>query len=221
MLGNLYYVENCRHCGMKNRVPFNQIDFPICGHCKKPMKVVTWVALLEIQDNAAPTEIRKSYRRLSMNWHPEHHTQDVIYAKDRFTWIYKAYTTLSQNQVKEVCDLDPYLNAEITYTDNEEAIEVFFREMCALSQEIAPNVKSLSRIQQLMMAEGCPPRVAYCCVNFRKSLKLRQTVKRLFISIVMLSLVTIIYTVSFSRVFNGSLFLSWSTTLLGGCNIYN
>lgn len=59
--------------------------------------------LLGLKKDASEAEIKKAYRKLAMEWHPDRHKGDKT-AEDKFKEINKAYETLSDPQKKAVYD---------------------------------------------------------------------------------------------------------------------
>ena len=58
---------------------------------------------LDIKYNATQDEIKKSYRKLALKFHPDKHGGEQYYA-DRFSEIQQAYQILSDVQKKETFD---------------------------------------------------------------------------------------------------------------------
>jgi len=55
--------------------------------------------ILEVDKNASPREIRKSYHRLALQWHPDKNKGDET-AEDKFKDIIEAYEVLSDEEKK-------------------------------------------------------------------------------------------------------------------------
>ena len=60
--------------------------------------MVNFYEELEVSDAASQDDIKKSYRRLAMMWHPDKHTTDKNTAEEKFKKINEAYETLSDQQ---------------------------------------------------------------------------------------------------------------------------
>ena len=59
--------------------------------------------ILGVKKDANEADIKKAYRRLAMEWHPDKHKGDKK-AEDKFKEINKAYETLSDPQKKSMYD---------------------------------------------------------------------------------------------------------------------
>jgi curved DNA-binding protein CbpA len=64
------------------------------------MRIKDYYQILGIATNATPIEIKKSYRRLAMQYHPDKNKDDKI-ASAHFKEIKEAYETLSHPQKRE------------------------------------------------------------------------------------------------------------------------
>jgi molecular chaperone DnaJ len=60
-------------------------------------------AVLGLSKNASPDEIKKAYRKMSKEWHPDKHKGDKA-AEDKFKAINEAYETLSDTKKKQTYD---------------------------------------------------------------------------------------------------------------------
>jgi len=61
--------------------------------------------VLNISESATPDEIKKSYRQLSMKWHPDKNPDNQEEAKAKFQKINEAYETLSDPEKKQMYDM--------------------------------------------------------------------------------------------------------------------
>jgi DnaJ-class molecular chaperone len=59
---------------------------------------------LEINKNATPTEIKKSYHRLAMKWHPDKNKVNKKIAEEKFKNISEAYSVLSDPHKRGIYD---------------------------------------------------------------------------------------------------------------------
>ena len=64
---------------------------------------MSYYDILGVSKDADETEIRKAYRKLSLEWHPDRNASDS--AKDRFQEINEAYETLSNANKRKEYDL--------------------------------------------------------------------------------------------------------------------
>lgn len=60
--------------------------------------------ILGINRNAAANDIKKAYRRLAMDWHPDRHTENKRAATEKFKRISEAYSVLSDPEKKRTYD---------------------------------------------------------------------------------------------------------------------
>ena len=60
--------------------------------------------VLNVSKNATKDEIKKSYRRLAMKFHPDRNTNDAN-AEKKFKEAKEAYEVLSDNSKKETYDM--------------------------------------------------------------------------------------------------------------------
>ena len=54
--------------------------------------------ILEVEKNASPEQIKKSYKRLALQWHPDKNTQQEEIANSKFQKISEAYSVLSNHE---------------------------------------------------------------------------------------------------------------------------
>jgi len=60
--------------------------------------------LLEVQKTATDDEIKKSYRRLALKWHPDKNLSNKIQAEEKFKLISEAYEVLSDKDKRRKYD---------------------------------------------------------------------------------------------------------------------
>lgn len=68
-----------------------------------------YYTLLEVERDASSEDIKKSYRRLSKKYHPDHNPGDKE-AEEKFKEINEAYSTLSNNDKRREYDSPPFIN---------------------------------------------------------------------------------------------------------------
>ncbi|HEY7770064.1 DnaJ domain-containing protein, partial [Longimicrobium sp.] len=59
--------------------------------------------ILDVAENATPDEIKKSYRKLAKQYHPDANASDAA-AAERFKEISEAYSVLSDNEKRKQYD---------------------------------------------------------------------------------------------------------------------
>lgn len=67
--------------------------------------------ILEINNNATESEIKKSYRKLALKWHPDKNPNDVELATQKFNEISEAFEVLSDTQKRNQYDLFGNINS--------------------------------------------------------------------------------------------------------------
>jgi DnaJ-class molecular chaperone len=126
---------------------------------------------LELERAATSDEIRSSYRRLAMKWHPDRN-QGSAEAEERFKQISEAYSVLSDDDKRRNYDL--YLSGEGQRRDSfgrsynpgfqgvspEEAAAMFMNEMCELAAELTLHNVSWKDIAQELVRRGCAENTA-------------------------------------------------------------
>ncbi len=65
---------------------------------------INYYEVLGVKENASDEEIRKSYRKLAIKWHPDKHNDNKKDAEEKFKSISEAYTILSDSQKKKEYD---------------------------------------------------------------------------------------------------------------------
>ncbi|APT76081.1 molecular chaperone DnaJ [Marinitoga sp. 1137] len=63
-----------------------------------------YYGILGVSKNATPEEIKKAYRKLVKQWHPDRHQENKQYAEEKFKEIQEAYEVLSDPQKKALYD---------------------------------------------------------------------------------------------------------------------
>eukprot|EP00268_Persea_americana_P027917 TRINITY_DN27160_c0_g1_i3.p1 TRINITY_DN27160_c0_g1~~TRINITY_DN27160_c0_g1_i3.p1 ORF type:complete len:178 (+),score=34.33 TRINITY_DN27160_c0_g1_i3:247-780(+) len=108
--------------------------------------------LLGVGSNSSVSEIRRAYRKLAMQWHPDKWTRKPLLAEEakrKFQQIQEAYDVLSDQSKRALYDAGLY------DPDGEEVegFSEFVQEMLALMSEVRKEEKSYSvgDLQQMLM----------------------------------------------------------------------
>ena len=86
--------------------------------------------ILGVSKEATPQEIRKAYRKLALQWHPDKHVDDKKEAEEKFKEIAEAYSVLSDPDKKKEYDtggMDFEGFADFDNFDPFEMFDSFFR----------------------------------------------------------------------------------------------
>jgi DnaJ-class molecular chaperone len=125
--------------------------------------------VLELGRGATSEEIRSSYRRLAMKWHPDRNGGSAV-AEERFKQVAEAYSVLSDEATRR--DYDARLaggwsgrtGQEQTRGYSgfrpEEAASMFMREMYALAVELTMQNVGWRDIAAELARRGCPEEIA-------------------------------------------------------------
>lgn len=65
----------------------------------------SYYEVLELTKSASEVDIKKSYRKLALKWHPDKNPNNVKEAEMRFKIICEAYEVLSDSKFKNIFDL--------------------------------------------------------------------------------------------------------------------
>ena len=105
-------------------------------------------AVLGVAPNASDTDIKKAYRALSKEWHPDQHPKDAARAEEKFKEIQEAYRQIVEARERGI---DPYgpqaqqqarrsgTGAQQQYADYDtsaEAFRQFFQQWQAYSEQM-------------------------------------------------------------------------------------
>lgn len=91
---------------------------------------MNYYKVLEINKDASIDEIKKSYKKLALKWHPDRNKSNKAYAEEKFKQISEAYAILSDPEKKKMYDrygVDGVKNKFPNSTDNS-FFEAFFKE---------------------------------------------------------------------------------------------
>ncbi|KAL1556700.1 dnaJ subfamily B member 1-like [Salvia divinorum] len=66
---------------------------------------VDYYNILKVSRNAAEEDLKKSYKRLAMKWHPDKNSINTKEAEAKFKQISEAYDVLSDSQKRQIYDL--------------------------------------------------------------------------------------------------------------------
>lgn len=129
------------------------------------MATATLYEILEISSKASQDEIKKTYRRLAMRWHPDRNLENRAEAERRFKEIGHAYAVLS-NAVKRAA-YDTWLMGNREKPDESSqgfeeanAFDTFLAEILDLALELAIRGVDQISIYRSLVAEGCPESIA-------------------------------------------------------------
>jgi len=64
-------------------------------------------AILEVEKSASPADVRKSYRKLALRWHPDKNPEQQELATKKFKEISEAYEVLSDEEKRRIYDRGP------------------------------------------------------------------------------------------------------------------
>jgi curved DNA-binding protein CbpA len=121
--------------------------------------------VLELPRGSSAEEIKASYRRLAMKWHPDRNAGSRE-AEERFKAISEAYSVLSDEPSRRAYDESPespWANRPdagfargFQGFSREQAADMFMREMYGLASELTMQNVGWRDIAQELVRRGCP-----------------------------------------------------------------
>ena len=60
--------------------------------------------ILGVSQKATESEIKKSYRKLALKWHPDKNPDNLEYATEKFKALAEAYDCLSKSEKRKLYD---------------------------------------------------------------------------------------------------------------------
>lgn len=82
--------------------------------------------ILELDKSASDEEIRRSYRKLALKWHPDKNKEKKKEAEKRFQEISEAYSTLSNKKLRKQYDRGDEDEFDFSFKDARKMFEKFF-----------------------------------------------------------------------------------------------
>ena len=83
--------------------------------------------ILEIQKNASKDEIKNTYRKLALKYHPDRNKSPG--AEEKFKEISEAYAVLSDDEKRKKYDTYGHVGSEDVFRGSEANFEEIFRDM--------------------------------------------------------------------------------------------
>jgi DnaJ family protein B protein 6 len=103
-------------------------------------------AVLGIDKECSPTELKNAYKKLAMRWHPDRCSASVEEeANTKFQAIQHAYTVLSDPNKRFMYDVGVYDSDD----DDENGMGNFLNEMAAMMNQTKPNENGEESFEQL------------------------------------------------------------------------
>jgi len=100
------------------------------------MSTKDYYRILNVKSNASAGEIKHSYRRLAMKYHPDRNPDDVL-AAAVFLEMAEAYKILSDTEARRRYNYQRYYTAVQEYSKPAEPIETLLFEILQLKNQIA------------------------------------------------------------------------------------
>lgn len=129
------------------------------------MSTATLYEILEVSPKASQEEIKKTYRRLAMRWHPDRNPDNKSEAERNFKAIGHAYSVLSDAAKRTAYDnwlMGSREKPDESSQSFEEtnAFDTFLAEILDLALELAIRGADQISIYRALVAEGCPDNIA-------------------------------------------------------------
>ncbi|XP_028758018.1 uncharacterized protein LOC114717954 [Neltuma alba] len=107
----------------------------------------SYYTILGISSDSTSTEIRRAYRKLALQWHPDRWTRTpslLSEAKQKFQQIQEAYSVLSDHKKRTVYDAGLY-----DPEDEDEGFSEFMEEMVSLMAQVRREEKDYYSMEEL------------------------------------------------------------------------
>ncbi|XP_076951197.1 uncharacterized protein LOC143624419 [Bidens hawaiensis] len=104
------------------------------------MKIESYYNILGVSVDSSDEEIRRAYRKLAMQWHPDKWTTNPSFlgkTKRKFQQIQEAYSVLSDPKKRSIYDVGMYDPQE----EVDEGFADFMQEMSSLMKDVKREVK--------------------------------------------------------------------------------
>merc|ERR1740129_21677 len=99
---------------------------PNTGGGGRPGDADDYYRVLGINRDASPEDVKKAYRKLALNWHPDRNPDDQATAEAEFKRVAKAYSVLSDSERRAAYDHFGEDTTQFTEAQaNEEAAKIF------------------------------------------------------------------------------------------------
>lgn len=120
--------------------------------------------VLGVVNGASQEDIKKAYRRLAMEWHPDRNPNNRLEAEEHFKEIAYAYKVLFDPQARAQYDheLSSAQHSERNHEgfSEQDAESLFFEQMLDLAAALASQGHPEGYIARALIAEGCPGPIA-------------------------------------------------------------
>ncbi|KAD7116588.1 hypothetical protein E3N88_03856 [Mikania micrantha] len=103
----------------------------------------SYYSILGVSIDSSGEEIRRAYRKLAMQWHPDKWTKNPSFlgkAKRKFQQIQEAYSVLSDQKKRSIYDVGMY----DPYEEEDEGFADFMQEMSSLMKNVKKEEKIYS-----------------------------------------------------------------------------
>ncbi|KAL8249784.1 hypothetical protein R6Q59_006652 [Mikania micrantha] len=100
----------------------------------------SYYSILGVSIDSSGEEIRRAYRKLAMQWHPDKWTKNPSFlgkAKRKFQQIQEAYSVLSDQKKRSIYDVGMY----DPYEEEDEGFADFMQEMSSLMKNVKKEEK--------------------------------------------------------------------------------
>ncbi|KAI9079806.1 hypothetical protein K1719_038216 [Acacia pycnantha] len=107
----------------------------------------SYYTILGVSSDSTSAEIRRAYRKLALQWHPDRCTRTpslLTEAKQKFQQIQEAYSVLSDHKKRTVYDAGLY-----DPEDEDEGFSEFMEEMVSLMAQVRREEKDYYSMEEL------------------------------------------------------------------------